>query len=175
MKHLLTAMWLTCMLLGPVFAVRSQQHKAMKDTGNHLLNVKYEQMKWEKTDPALGERSPEITILRVDPKTQATQLMIRVPKDFHVPMHWHTANETHTIVNGTFIMACGGITDTLTAGSFNYIPAKMHHEAWTTSDNGSLLFITVDKAWDINWVGGPPKPEDYIPKRKNKGTSNKKQ
>jgi hypothetical protein len=43
-------------------------------------------------------------ILRIDPQIQATQLMIRVPKDFHVPRHWHSANETHTIISGTFIL-----------------------------------------------------------------------
>jgi hypothetical protein len=39
-------------------------------------------MKWQKIFPDLGARSAEITILRVDPTTQATQLMIRVPKSF---------------------------------------------------------------------------------------------
>jgi hypothetical protein len=39
----------------------------------------------------------------------------------------------------------------------------MVHEAWTKANEGTLLFITVDKAWDINWVGGPPKPEDFSP------------
>jgi len=88
--------------------------------------------------------------------------MIRVPKDFHVPQHWHSANETHTVMNGTFIMKCEGRRQALSPGSFNYIPAKMVHEAWTTPDEGALLFITVDGPWDLNWVNGPPKPADLI-------------
>jgi hypothetical protein len=43
-------------------------------------------------------------------------------------------------------------------GSFNYMPAKMVHEAWLPA--GSLTFITVDGAWDINWVEGPPTSAD---------------
>lgn len=134
--------------------------------GGHPLNVPFNDMKWQKIVPELGERSPEITILRVDPVTQATQLMIRVPKNTHVPKHWHTANETHTIMSGTFIIECEGKRAELGKGSFNFVPSKMAHEAWTKPDEGALLFITVDGAWDIQWVGGPPRPEDFTPKPK---------
>jgi quercetin dioxygenase-like cupin family protein len=119
------------------------------------LNIRYGDIKWQRITPELGERSPEVAILHVDPVTQATQLMIRVPKDTHVPMHWHTANETHTVIKGTFIVECDGKHDALEQGSFNYIPSKMRHEAWTRPDEGALLFITVDSAWDIHWVGDP--------------------
>ena len=129
----------------------------------HALNLKFNDLKWERIFPELGERSAEITILRIDPSTQATQLMIRVPKNFHVPKHWHTANETHTVVSGTFVIECEGQRVELGPGSFNYVPSKMAHEAWTKAKEGALLFITVDKAWDINWVGGPPKPEELSP------------
>lgn len=132
------------------------------DSAAHPMNLSFKDLKWEKIVPALGDRSSEITILRVDPKTHATQLMIRVPKNFHVPKHWHTANETHTIVSGTFVIESEGQRVELGPGSFNYMPSKLPHEAWTKADEGALLFITVDGAWDINWVGGPPKPEDFL-------------
>lgn len=45
-------------------------------------------------------------------------------------------------------------------GSFNYLPAKMVHEAWLPA--GSLTFITVDSAWDINWVEGRPTAADLM-------------
>ena len=54
-------------------------------------------IKWERMEPELGERSAEIAILHVDPASKATQLMIRVPPDTYVPRPWHSANETHTI------------------------------------------------------------------------------
>src|SRR4051794_30560210 len=81
--------------------VSAQQPRASHDQAIYL---KFPDITWDKIVPELGDRSPEIAILHVDPSTQATKLMIRVPKDFHVPKHWHTANETHTIVSGTFIM-----------------------------------------------------------------------
>ena len=140
-----------------------QQASPAAERSEHALNVRFSDLKWERMVPELGDRSSEITILRVDPGTHATQLMIRVPKNFHVPKHWHTANETHTVISGTFIVECEGQRATLGAGSFNFMPSRMPHEAWTTPEDGALLFITVDKAWDINWVGGSPAPTDFSP------------
>lgn len=164
-----------CVLIGSAFVQSAEQPQTptgskVSPTGSETeikkegsrettgpMFVKFKDVKWEKAIPELGNNSPEIAILRVDPKTQATQLMIRVPKNFHVPRHWHTANETHTIINGTFIMECEGKRAELGPGSFNYIPSKMVHQAWTKPNEGTLLFITTDGAWDINWVEGPPK------------------
>jgi mannose-6-phosphate isomerase-like protein (cupin superfamily) len=128
----------------------------------HALNIPASEMKWQRIFPEFGERSAEIAILHSDPRTGATRLMIRVPKDSHVPLHWHSANETHTIVSGVFVMECEGRRQALPAGSFNYIPSKMKHQAWTTPEEGALLFITVDGPWDVNWVNGPPKASDLM-------------
>jgi mannose-6-phosphate isomerase-like protein (cupin superfamily) len=116
--------------------------------------------KWDKILPDLGDNSPEICILRVDPTTKATQLLIRSPKAIHIRKHWHTANETHTLIQGTATLACGDNKAELGPGGFNYMPAKMVHEAWLSA--GSLTFITVDSAWDVNWVEGPPTSADLL-------------
>ncbi|HEY3177085.1 MAG TPA: AraC family ligand binding domain-containing protein [Candidatus Polarisedimenticolia bacterium] len=120
--------------------------------------VKPQDVTWGRILPDLGEASPEIAILRVDPKTQATQLLIRTPKGIHVRKHWHSANETHTMIVGTATFACGDERMEVGPGGFNFMPAKMVHEAWLPA--GSLTFITVDGAWDVNWVEGPPTTAD---------------
>jgi len=130
---------------------------------NHAININFSDVRWQKIVPELGDRSSEIAILHVDRITHATKLMIRVPPNVHVPQHWHSANETHTVVDGTFVVECDGKRAELGKGSFTYIPAKRPHEAWTRANEGALLFITVDSAWDINWVNGPPKPSDFSP------------
>ena len=144
----------------PSAVAGSDQPSAVEQ--RHAMNLTPEGFKWDKIFPELGEQSAEITMLREDPNTHATQLMIRIPKNFHVPLHWHTAGETITIVNGTFILECEGTRAVLTQGAFNYMPGKMTHEAWTEAKEGALLFITVDGKWDINWVAGPPKRSDVI-------------
>jgi mannose-6-phosphate isomerase-like protein (cupin superfamily) len=154
------------MRLVPLVLCATGTASAQEPTMHHL-NVAFKDVKWQKMVPELGNRSSEIAILRVDPSTHATQLMIRVPKNYHVPKHWHSANETHTIVSGIFIIESEGQRAELGPGSFNYVPRKLPHEAWTKPDVGALLFITVDSAWDVNWVDGPPKPEDFTPRSTN--------
>jgi quercetin dioxygenase-like cupin family protein len=122
------------------------------------MDAKYEDLKWQAIVPELGADSPQVAVLRIDPATQATQLLIRVPKQIHVPLHWHSANETHTVIRGNWTFEHDGKRHQLGPGGFNYIPAKMHHQAWASND--ALVFITVDGAWDINWISGPPTKDD---------------
>lgn len=135
-------------------------HGAMSPTADaaQAMSIRYEDLKWQAIVPELGSDSPQIAILRVDPQTKATQLLIRTPKKMRVPMHWHTANETHTIIQGTATFEHEGKREQLSPGGFNYMPAKMQHQAWTSE--GSVLFITSDGAWDVNWVGNPPGKSD---------------
>jgi mannose-6-phosphate isomerase-like protein (cupin superfamily) len=143
-------------------ALSDKPQMAATDSMAHALIINQHDLKWNRMFPDMGEKSSEIAILHEDPITHATQLLIRVPKNFHVPKHWHTANETHTVIEGTFVMECEGKRAALTAGGFNYMPARMQHEAWTTPTQGALLFITVDSAWDVNFVNGPPKMADMV-------------
>jgi mannose-6-phosphate isomerase-like protein (cupin superfamily) len=136
---------------------KSAQGVPAADTSQAIFR-NYQDFKWNRILPDLGGNSPEICILSVDPKTQATKLMIRAPKGIHVRKHWHSANETHTVILGIQVFACEGKRMEQGPGSFNYLPAKMVHEAWLPA--GSLVFITVDGAWDVNWVEGPPTAAD---------------
>ena len=123
------------------------------------ISAAYGDLQWQAIVPELGADSPQISILRVDPKTQATHLLIRMPKQMHIPMHWHSANETHTVIKGTMVFEHGGQRHELGPGGFNYVPARMHHQAWSSDD--AVVFITVDSGWDTNWVSGPPTRSDF--------------
>src|SRR5262245_19325187 len=116
-----------CLTAGRIAAQTDAPHDEAMSAG-HAMNIRFQDLKWEKMQPELGDKSAEITILRVDPTTKATHLMIRVPKNFHVPKHWHTANETHTVVKGSFIMECEGERETLGQGSWNFVPCKRSEE-----------------------------------------------
>jgi hypothetical protein len=143
---------------------RGQQPRAAdhrEKPGTHQAIFKnYKDLKWAKILPDLGESSPEICVLHVDSQTKATKLLIRCPKAIHIRKHWHSANETHTMIVGTAVFACDGKRIEQGPGSFNYLPAKMVHEAWPSA--GSLVFITVDGPWDVNWVEGAPTAADLV-------------
>ena len=105
-RGLVATLAMTLIACAPALA---QPPTTPADPSDHMLMMHLKSMKWDPIVPALGKGSPTITILRVDPRTHATQLMIHVPKSFHVTSHWHSANETHTIVKGTFIMESEGM------------------------------------------------------------------
>jgi len=120
-----------------------------QQTPSHAVFTKFPDLKWEKTPDGMQD----IAILHVNPVSKATELIIRAPKNFHVPRHWHSANETLTIISGTFTMKHDGSDEkvALNTGSYSYMPAKMVHETWA-GEEGAMFFITVDGAWDLNWA-----------------------
>ena len=122
------------------------------------LFTNFEDIQWQPLLADYGPGGPEVVVLHTDPKTQATQLMIKMSGDFHVPRHWHSANETHFMLQGKVIFECDGHRAEQGPGSFNYIPAKSVHQAWSKPGPEAITLITVDSAWDVNWVDGPPKP-----------------
>jgi quercetin dioxygenase-like cupin family protein len=110
--------------------------------------VKAGDMKWKPLGGGF-----EISILYTNPVTQVTYLEIRGSGNLHVPRHWHSFNESITVLQGTFVVAHDGSDDktVLGPGGFAYLPAKVIHEAWT-GDAGATYFITVDGKWDVNFV-----------------------
>jgi mannose-6-phosphate isomerase-like protein (cupin superfamily) len=115
-----------------------------------------DEMPWRRIIPELGEGSPKLAVVRHVPQTGETTLLIWTPPNFHVPRHWHSGNEKHVVVRGTFILECDGRREVMKPGTFNYMPARMIHEAWTPPDDECLLLTDVDRLWDINWIDQPP-------------------
>jgi quercetin dioxygenase-like cupin family protein len=144
MKNLYRAAALSAVLCCP-----SAREVAAQQIESHPVFQKFSELKWERIPDGLQE----IVILHVNPVSKVTELIIRAPKNFHVPRHWHSANETLTIISGIFTMKHDGSDEkiALSTGSYSYMPAKMIHEAWT-GEEGATFFITVDGAWDLNFV-----------------------
>jgi quercetin dioxygenase-like cupin family protein len=158
MKPALSIVTIVAMSIGLSAVGVAETSPPTPAAANQPIFAQLQTLKWEKMHPELGDASPELAILRVDPNTKATQLFIRAPVGLHVPKHWHSANETHTMIFGSATFGCEGMKVELEPGGFNYMPARMVHEAWVSA--GSLTFITVDGAWDVNWVNGPPTSAD---------------
>ncbi|PYJ22752.1 MAG: hypothetical protein DME92_02880, partial [Verrucomicrobia bacterium] len=62
------------------FALMGWAENPLGDVSSNAPEFKnLSEIKWDKILPDLDENSPEICILRVDPKTHATSLLIRTP------------------------------------------------------------------------------------------------
>ena len=75
------------------------------------------------------------------PLNEAVPFTFRVkfPADYKIPAHWHPAVERVTVLSGTFNFGTGDKLDTtkskaLTPGSFEIMPAKTNHFAWTSEE-----------------------------------------
>ncbi|MNL30390.1 hypothetical protein D3C87_1521220 [compost metagenome] len=123
-------------------------------------------LKWEKTIPELGDRSPEYAILHSDPKTKLTTLMFRTPIPVHIPAHTHDLAETHVIlVGGTHTFDSKGVRYNIENGGFFRAPGGVVHEAWLPA--GSQTLNILESGWAVNWLREGPTVADadqYPPK-----------
>jgi quercetin dioxygenase-like cupin family protein len=115
---------------------------------------------WEKMLPELGKDSPIFTILRVDPQTSATTLMIDFPTALHIPRHTHEKSETHFILRGSHLFENNdtGQRYDVQAGGYFYLPGHIVHEAWVPA--GSQAIIILEDGWKVNWLEGAPTAKD---------------
>lgn len=117
-----------------------------------------EDLKWEKMLPDLGEDSPLFSILRVDPKTKATTLIVEFPKAIYIPKHTHKKSETHIILGGSHIFEHNGKRFDVKENGYIYMPGKFVHEAWIPA--GSRVIIVLEDGWKVDWLKGGPTKQD---------------
>ncbi|MEX2219152.1 MAG: DUF4437 domain-containing protein [Phycisphaerales bacterium] len=112
--------------------------------------------------PDLGARSSESALLREDPRTGACELLVRLPPGFRLRPHWHTANQTHTVLRGAYSMSERNTPLVeMGAGAFNFTPGLLVHEGRVTGGEAALLYVTFDRKRDQKLVedeGQPPRP-----------------
>jgi quercetin dioxygenase-like cupin family protein len=138
----------------PAQAGGSQAGKPVPPSGDSAqaqepVTVNPSDLEWFAMVPQLGKNSPVQAVLHEHPENHSRQFLIRMPPNFHVPAHFHSANETHTVIEGSFIIQVKGKRVALSPGGFNYTPARVVHEAWTPPDKGALIFVTIDGPYDL--------------------------
>jgi quercetin dioxygenase-like cupin family protein len=117
-------------------------------------------LKWEKMLPELGADSPVYSILRADPNTEATTLLIEFPTAIHIPKHTHEKSETHFLLEGSHLFENNvtGQRFEVKAGGYFYLPGKVLHEAWVPA--GARAIIILESGWKVDWLNGPPTSAD---------------
>lgn len=115
-------------------------------------------LKWERMLPELGDSSPRFSILRVDPKTKATTLMIEFPKAIYIPKHTHNKSETHIILGGSHLFESGGKRYEVKENGYIYMPGKFVHEAWVPA--GAKAVIILEDGWKVDWLTKGPTMDD---------------
>lgn len=88
-----------------------------------------------------------------DPAKGGSVLMMKFPKGMTIPAHWHTSDETVTVVGGAAVFGFGESADAakgteLVSGSYLIIPGKKAH--WAIAKEDFVITVTLDKPADFH-------------------------
>jgi hypothetical protein len=117
-------------------------------------------LKWDNV-PSLP-RGAKVAVIQGNPAEPGPfTIRLKLPANYKVPAHWHSASEMLTVLSGSFNGGLGGKLDqtktkALLPGSVSIMPAKMHHFAWTKQE--TVVQISSTGPFDVNYVNPADDP-----------------
>ena len=144
---------LSCMAVGSTTAAAQEApgEQAISRTHNDP------QLKWSPCPP-IFPKGCEVSVLRGDPTNGPSDVFLRTPANYRLPLHWHTSPEHIILVSGELHVSYEGQKPAiLRAGSYAYGPAKAKHEARCANRGPCVLFIAFESPIDAVLVEGAPK------------------
>jgi quercetin dioxygenase-like cupin family protein len=112
------------------------------------------QLKWNPCPP-IFPKGCEVTVLQGDPANGRSDVFLRIPANYTLPLHWHTSPEHMILVAGELHVTYEGQKPSvLRAGSYAYGPAKARHEARCAKAGPCVLFIAFESPIDAVLVEG---------------------
>lgn len=111
--------------------------------------------------PAAFPAGAQLAVLYGDPsKTGLFVMRLKIPDDYHIAPHWHSRDEQLTVLSGTLLLGMGDTADAQTqaldAGSFHFLPARMHHFAATRGE--TVVEIHGQGPFDIHYLDSADDP-----------------
>src|SRR5215467_4101971 len=88
--------------------------------------VNSKDIKWGAAPPAIP-KGAQIAVLQGDPfKSGPFVMRLKVPAGYQIPPHWHTQDESLTVISGSFYFGKGDKAETsnaptITAGAFHFL------------------------------------------------------
>jgi uncharacterized protein DUF4437 len=173
MRNLNNRMILMRMILMIVLAInligfsvtQAGQAKKMQPQAKQLKHIMItpSALSWVDAPPALPPGA-KVAMLEGDPtKPGPYTIRIKTPANYQIPAHWHSKGERVTVISGSFNFGMGDKLDTakgntLPAGSFFFVPAKMDHFAW--SEGEVILEVNGNGPFDIHYINPADDPRN---------------
>ena len=151
---------LTVPLVALVLGLTAGAVPAFMHSG-HVI-VPADKVQWGPAPPHLPAGA-EAAVLEGNPKeTGPVTLRLKFPANYAIPAHWHSMTERVTVLSGALHVGMGDKLDrnasqTLEAGGFVSLPAKMNHFAWTASP--TVVQISLEGPFDIVYVNPADHPQ----------------
>jgi quercetin dioxygenase-like cupin family protein len=101
-------------------------------------------------------KGAKIAVLQGDPSKPGPFVMrLMVPAGYKIPPHWHTQDESLTVISGTFYFGMGDKVETneahtLKAGSFHFLSGKDHH--YLVAKSLAVIQINGSGPFDVTYV-----------------------
>ena len=133
-------------LAGSVFAQGTSE-------GQAFVNPK--DIQWGPAPPSIP-KGAKIAVLQGDPSKPGPFVMrLMVPAGYRIPPHWHSQDESLTVISGSFYFGKGDKAETskaptITAGAFHFLSGKDHH--YLVAKTESVIQINGNGPFDITYV-----------------------
>jgi len=128
---------------------------------SHVV-VPADKVQWGPAPPHLPAGA-QLAVLEGKPSEKGpVTLRLKFPANYSIPAHWHSMTERVTVLSGALHVGMGNKLDrqasqTLEAGGFVALPAKMNHFAWTASP--TIVQISLEGPFDIFYVDPADHPQ----------------
>jgi len=119
-------------------------------------------IKWGPAPPSIP-KGAKIAVLQGDPgKAGPFVMRLMVPAGYKIPPHWHTQDESLTVISGSFYFGKGDKAETskapiITAGAFHYLSGKDHH--YLVAKTESVIQINGNGPFDITYINAEDDPQ----------------
>ena len=128
--------------------------------GEGFVNPK--DIKWGPAPPSIP-KGAKIAVLQGDPgKAGPFVIRLMVPPGYKIPPHWHTQDESLTVISGSFYFGTGDKVDTskaptITAGAFHFLSGKDHH--YLVAKTPSVIQINGNGPFDVTYINPDDDPQ----------------
>ena len=121
---------------------------------------------WGAAPPSMPEGA-KLAVLHGDPgKSGPFVIRLMVPPGYNLPPHWHSQDESLTVIAGTLYFGPGDRVETtkahtLTAGAFHFLSGKDHH--YLVAKSQAIVQVNGNGPFDITYIDShndPQKPKD---------------
>jgi quercetin dioxygenase-like cupin family protein len=119
-------------------------------------------IKWGAAPPSMP-KGMKIAVLQGDPgKPGPFVIRLMVPPGGKIPPHWHSQDESLTVIAGTLYFGPGDKIEiskahTVTAGAFHFLAGKDHH--YLVAKSQAVVQVNGNGPFDITYIN----PEDDDP------------
>jgi quercetin dioxygenase-like cupin family protein len=114
-----------------------------------------EDIKWAAAPPSMP-KGAKIAVLQGDPGKPGPFVMrLMVPPGYKIAPHWHTQDESLTVISGTLYFGAGDKVETskahtATPGSFHFLSGKDHH--YLVAKSEAVIQINGNGPFDVTYV-----------------------